>query len=54
MITLDLVHPIHGVVQQVHFKRKVRKDTKQVLKIVDRWRKKYGKKFLECENIWSE
>lgn len=52
--TLLLTHPVHGVVQKWKFDQlNDRKDTKCVLKIIDRWRKKYGKKYLECETKWE-
>lgn len=55
MKILNLVHPVHGVVRSRYFPLLFkRKDTKAVLKVVDRWRKMYGKKFLECSCEWED
>lgn len=52
--TLNLVHPKHGIVKSWTFQFLYKcYDSKGVLKIVDRWKKTYGKKFLECETIWD-
>lgn len=52
--TLRLIHPVHGVVRTWTFQFQFRRyDTKGVLKIVDRWRKMYGKSFLQCTTEWD-
>lgn len=52
--TLNLIHPKHGIVKSWTFILLFKcHDTGGVLKVVNRWRKMYGKKFLECTTEWE-
>lgn len=44
MITLQLIHPYHGIVKEVYLGQK-----SDIKNAIYQWKHLYGKKFLECE-----
>lgn len=55
MVTLQLVHPVLGVVRSRTFYTQAIKDESiSVKKVVKKWKWTYGKKYYECSLKWED
>ena len=55
MVTLQLIHPIHGVVNSRTFILQATKyHSVPVKKAIRMWEQTYGKKYFECTLKWED
>lgn len=49
---LRLIHPVYGVVKMMATTS--HGDTEEVLKMIEKWKHLYGRKFLTCTTEWDK
>lgn len=53
MITLNLVHSVHGIIASKNINQSYKYDSLGVKSILNKWKKRFGKKYLQCETQWE-